>query len=86
MGRLDNRVVIVTGGALGIGKAYCEGLAGEGAKVVVADINAPASEELVSSLTGQGHDAMFVNVDVSDAGQTDNMAKRRLTGMGVLMA
>ena len=42
MGRLDNRVIIVTGGALGIGKAYCQGLAGEGAKVVVADINTPA--------------------------------------------
>ena len=82
MGRLDNRVVIVTGGALGIGKAYCEGLAGEGAKVVVADINAPASEELVSTLTGQGHDAMFVNVDVSDAGQTDNMAKATVDRYG----
>ena len=36
----------------------------------------------MSSLTGQGHDAMFVNVDVSDAGQTDNMAKATVDRYG----
>ena len=75
MGRLDDRVIIVTGGALGIGKAYCEGLAAEGAKVVVADINTPAADELVRSLGEQGHDALSLNVDVSDVQQADNMAK-----------
>jgi NAD(P)-dependent dehydrogenase (short-subunit alcohol dehydrogenase family) len=44
MGRLDDQVIIVTGGAQGIGKAYCQGLAGEGAKIVVADLNAEAAE------------------------------------------
>ena len=82
MGRLDNRVVIVTGGALGIGKAYCEGLAGEGAKVVVADINTPAADELVVSLTDAGHEAMTVTVDVSVPEQTDAMAKATLDRYG----
>ena len=36
MGRLEERVIIVTGGAHGIGRAYCEGLAREGVRVVVA--------------------------------------------------
>ena len=54
MGRLDDRVIIVTGGAQGIGKAYVEGLAGEGAKVVVADINAEAAGALVRSLGRTG--------------------------------
>ena len=36
--RLKDRVAIVTGGGVGIGKAYAHGLAKEGAKVVVADI------------------------------------------------
>ena len=37
--RLDNKKVIVTGGADGIGKAICKIFADEGAKVIVADIN-----------------------------------------------
>ncbi len=37
-GRLDGRVALVTGGAQGIGLVYCEGLAKEGAKVVVSDL------------------------------------------------
>ena len=82
MGRLDNRVVIVTGGALGIGKAYCEGLAGEGAKVVVADINTSAADELVRSLGDVGHDAMTVTVDVSNPQQTDNMAQATIDRYG----
>ncbi len=36
--RLKDKVAIVTGGGVGIGKAYAQGLAKEGAKVVVADI------------------------------------------------
>ncbi len=75
MGRLDDRVIIVTGGAQGIGKAYCEGLAGEGAKIVVADIDTAAADALVRSLTDAGHEAMSVVTDVSDIQQADNMAK-----------
>ena len=82
MGRLDNRVIIVTGGALGIGKAYCEGLAAEGANVVVADINTTASDELVRSLGEQGHDAIALNVDVSNVEQADNMAKATIERFG----
>ena len=42
MGELDGKVAIVTGGAQGIGKAIGDGLAAEGATVVVADLNPPA--------------------------------------------
>ena len=48
MGRLDDRVIIVTGGAHGIGRAYCLGLANEGAKVVVADVSAPDDTEVMA--------------------------------------
>ena len=38
MGRLDEKVAIVTGGSLGIGAQYCKSLAKEGAKIVIADV------------------------------------------------
>ena len=45
MGKLDDRVAIVTGGAQGIGRAIADKLADEGATVVVADINGEGAEE-----------------------------------------
>lgn len=65
MGRLDDRVIIVTGGAHGIGRAYCLGLANEGAKVVVADLDGPGAESVVRTLGESGNDALAVVADVS---------------------
>ncbi len=66
MGRLDGRSVIVTGGAKGIGKAYCERLAREGATVAVADI-ADGSEVAAAIRDACGADRAFaVTFDVSD--------------------
>ena len=44
MGRVQDRVVIVTGGAGGIGAAACRAIAAEGGKVVVADLDADAAQ------------------------------------------
>ena len=44
--RLKDKVAIVTGGGVGIGKAYAQGLAKEGAKVVVADIQEAEAEKV----------------------------------------
>lgn len=75
MGSLDGRVAIVTGGARGIGRAYCLGLAHEGAIVVVADLNDPRQvvEEIEAS-RGSGA-AMGVRVDVSDKASAHAMAR-----------
>ena len=48
--RLDNKKVIVTGGADGIGKAICKIFADEGAKVIVADINPNLGKETVDQI------------------------------------
>ena len=53
-GRLEGRVAIVTGGGHGIGKAYARGLAGEGASVVVAEIDAAAGDAVAGSLVQEG--------------------------------
>ena len=82
MGRLDDKVIIVTGGAQGIGRAYVEGLAGEGAKVVVADINAEAAGSLVRSLGEDGKDALAVTVDVSNPDDAERMVGETLARFG----
>ena len=50
MGRLNDRVIIVTGGAQGIGRAFALGFAREGAKVAFADINGPISEAVFAEI------------------------------------
>lgn len=74
MDRLRDRVIIVTGGAHGIGRTYCEGLAREGARVVVADLDGNGAAELVRTLEKSGHEGLAVPTDVSDPDATTRMA------------
>ena len=82
MDRLKDKVIIVTGGAQGIGRAYCQGLAREGAKVVVADINRPAADEVVQTLGEDGMDALGVIADVSRPEDTEQMARSVIERFG----
>jgi NAD(P)-dependent dehydrogenase (short-subunit alcohol dehydrogenase family) len=65
--RLQNKVIVVTGAARGIGEAYAKGLAAEGASVVVADLNAEGSEQVAKRIEAGGGTAMCVPCDVSSA-------------------
>lgn len=82
MGRLRDRVIIVTGGAHGIGRAYCEGLASEGAKVVVADLDSRSGDELVRALSKDGYDALAVRTDVAEPADTERMAGATIDRFG----
>ena len=75
MDRLLDRVIIVTGGAHGIGKVYCEALAQEGARMVVADVDGPGAEAVVQALGEGGRDALAVQVDVSEPDDIEHMAR-----------
>ncbi|HXV58407.1 MAG TPA: SDR family NAD(P)-dependent oxidoreductase [Gaiellaceae bacterium] len=66
MKRLEGRVALVTGAASGIGRATSERLAGEGAVVVVTDVQDDAGEETAAALRADGGDALFVHLDVTD--------------------
>jgi 3-oxoacyl-[acyl-carrier protein] reductase len=74
MGRLDGRVIIVTGGGQGIGRAFALRFATEGAKVAIADINGPAADSVVAEIGEAGGEAVTVVTDVSDEESTKQMA------------
>ncbi len=71
---IEGKVAIVTGAGGGIGEAYAKGLAGQGAKVVVAEIAADNGKRVASEIRDSGAEAMFVEVDVSSPESTAAMA------------
>lgn len=79
---IDGKVVIVTGGGMGIGKIYCARLAEAGAKVVVADIAAKESDEVAAAIRDAGGTAVSVPTDVSDADAAQNMADAAMKEFG----
>ena len=65
MGRLEDKVAIITGAGQGIGLAYAERFLAEGAKVVVAEINEERAAAGMKTLAGRG-DVLLVPTDISD--------------------
>jgi 3-oxoacyl-[acyl-carrier protein] reductase len=79
---MEGKVAIVTGAAQGIGQAYAQALAREGASVVVADINADAAQSVAKQIVADGGKAIHVPVDVSDPESAKAMADATVTEFG----
>ena len=87
MGRLDNRVAIITGAGQGIGLAYAKRFLEEGAKVVVAEIMEDRAKSAMEQLEKLG-DAAFVQTDISDEQSTQACAaktKDQFGGIDILV-
>ncbi|GAB2822623.1 SDR family oxidoreductase [Alpinimonas psychrophila] len=79
---LDDKVVIVTGAAGGLGRAFALGFGQAGAKVVVADIDSVGAQETVAILTNHDIPAIAVTVNVTDPTSTQAMANAALVEFG----
>ena len=90
IGRLQNKIAIVTGGTSGIGREICIAYAKEGATVVVADLNERSNNSGEgNSLTHQtieenGGKAIFVQTDIGHKDSVDNLVDTTVGKFGRL--
>lgn len=82
--RFSDKVVLVTGGAAGIGEATARAFAAEGARVVVSDVAEPEGQAVAADIAEQGGDAMFIPCDVSRAGEVRGLIQRIIDTHGRL--
>ena len=64
--RLKDKVALITGGARGIGQAIALTFAGEGADIVVADVNLEVARKTASEIEAMGRKALALEMDVTD--------------------
>jgi len=79
---MAGKVALVTGGGSGIGRASAIGFAREGARVVVADIDAEAGQSTVDTIGSSGAQAIFVRTDVSKQADVEAMINTTIEAFG----
>lgn len=84
MSQFKDRVVIVTGGGSGIGRASALAFAAEGARVMVADLSEAGARETVVGIEAQGGTARSFTLDVSDAAQITALVEETVRAFGRL--
>lgn len=82
MGNLESQVIIITGAAQRLGRAYAQALAKQGARVVIADINVEKAGEVERAIRAGGHDALALHADVTQEASTMDMVQSTLRAFG----
>ncbi len=83
-GTLAEKVALVTGGASGIGRATALTFAREGARLIIADMNEDGGQQTVHMITENGGEATFVQVDVTQATEVEEMISKAVETYGRL--
>jgi NAD(P)-dependent dehydrogenase (short-subunit alcohol dehydrogenase family) len=83
-GRLDGKVVMVTGAGSGIGRAGAEAFAAEGARVVVAELVPERAESVAAAIRGRGGEAIAEAVDITDPALVERLAARTVERWGAI--
>lgn len=80
--RLDGKVAVITGGAMGIGEATCRRFAEEGAAIVIADVKRSEGNQVAEEIQASGHRAIFVHTDVTSESSIQAMVQSALSAFG----
>ncbi len=84
MGRLDNKVVLITGSGSGQGRAAAQLFAQEGASVMVSDVNVDGGQETARLIKQAGGKAAFQAADVSKADEVESLVNGTISTYGGL--
>ena len=79
MGRIDGKVVLISGGARGMGAAHAQALVSEGARVVIGDVLDDAGQNVAETL---GEAGCFVHLDVTEPDHWERAVSSCLTRFG----
>ncbi len=80
--RLQDKVAIITGSARGIGRATALAFAGQGAQVVVCDLDVTGGEQTAADIRASGGRAIFVQVNVTERASVDALVSATLAQFG----